>query len=121
MGSSSRCYLARAIAFNALLFGSMHLIHGYMDGDWGAALHQAFFTVMGGALFAAVRYSTGSLWLVILLHAGLNLCIIYSNIGVAVGPWAEEGMEWIAGLAELALAGWVIWRASRQPTVSAAA
>lgn len=112
--------VGRAIALNALLFGSMHLIHGYMDGDWGAALHQAFFTVMGGTLFAAARYSTGSLWLVILLHAGLNLCIIYSNIGSAAGPSAEQAMTWIAGLAELAIAGWVIWRCSRQKAVSAA-
>lgn len=58
--------IGRAIALNALLFGSMHLIHGYMDGDWGAVLHQAFFTVMGGALFTAARYSMRSLWPVIL-------------------------------------------------------
>ncbi len=100
----------QAIALNAVLFGSMHLIHGYMDGDWGAALHQAFFTTMGGALFAAMRYSTGSLWLVIGLHAVLNLCIIYSNIGPALGEGAEDAAQWIAGLAQVALAVWVIAR-----------
>ena len=83
----------RAVALNALLFGSMHLIHGYMDGDWWAALHQAFFTVLGGALFAAMRYASRSLWLVILLHAGLNLSIIYSNVGPAFGPAAETALE----------------------------
>jgi membrane protease YdiL (CAAX protease family) len=96
----------RAIALNALLFGSMHLIHGYMDGDWYAALHQAFFTVMGGALFAAMRYSTRSLWLVILLHATLNLSIIYSG----VTPALEPAFEWAAGLLELAIAAWVMFR-----------
>jgi membrane protease YdiL (CAAX protease family) len=111
----------RAIALNALLFGSMHLIHGYMDGDWGAALHQAFFTVMGGALFAALRYSSRSLWLVILLHAGLNLSIIYSNVGPAFGTAAETALEWTAGLIELALAGWVIWLARRAAPPAATA
>jgi membrane protease YdiL (CAAX protease family) len=96
----------QAIGLNALLFGSMHLIHGYMDGDWLAALHQAFFTIMGGALFAAMRYSTRSLWLVILLHAALNLAIIYS----AAGPETEAVLEWVAGLLEMAIAGWVIWQ-----------
>ena len=111
----------RAVALNALLFGSMHLIHGYMDGDWWAALHQAFFTVMGGALFAAMRYSSRSLWLVILLHAGLNLSIIYSNVGPAFGPAAETALEWAAGLFELALAGWVMWQGRSAAAPAAAA
>jgi membrane protease YdiL (CAAX protease family) len=106
----------QAILLNGVLFGSMHLIHGYMDGDWGAALHQAFFTVMGGMMFAAVRYSTRSLWLVILLHAGLNLAIIYSNVGAAYEP----AFEWGVGLVEVAIAIWVMWqgreKAELQPT-----
>jgi len=100
----------KAILLNGVLFGSMHLIHGYMDGNWGAALHQAFFTVMGGVMFAAMRYSTRSLWLVILLHAGLNLAIIYSN----VGPANEPAFEWLAGLGEGALAVWVAWQGTRR-------
>jgi membrane protease YdiL (CAAX protease family) len=81
-----------------------------MDGAWGAALHQAFFTMMGGMMFAAVRYSTRSLWLVILLHTALNLSIIYSN----VGPAHESAFEWLAGLGEVAIAAWVIWRGRQQ-------
>jgi len=102
----------QAIVLNGVLFGAMHLIHGYMDGDWGAALHQAFFTMLGGMMFAAVRYSTRSLWLVILLHTALNLSIIHSN----VGPAYESAFEWLAGLGELAIAAWVI-RQGRQETV----
>lgn len=101
----------QAILLNGVLFGSMHLIHGYMDGDWGAALHQAFFTIMGGMMFAAVRYSTRSLWLVILLHAGLNLSIIYSN----VGPAYESTFEWTAGIFEVAIAVWVMWQGRQEP------
>jgi membrane protease YdiL (CAAX protease family) len=106
----------QAIVLNGVLFGSMHLIHGYMDGDWGAALHQAFFTVMGGMMFAAVRYSTRSLWLVIFLHTALNLSIIYSN----VGPANEATFEWLAGLCEVAIAAWVMWQGRREPVAQPA-
>jgi membrane protease YdiL (CAAX protease family) len=99
-----------AIVINGLLFGSMHLIHGYMDGDWAAAAHQAFFTAMGGMMFAAVRYSSASLWPVVGLHAALNLSIIYSNIGTAAGPAGDSAAEWVAGALQLAIAAWAVWR-----------
>ena len=106
----------QAILLNGVLFGSMHLIHGYMDGDWGAALHQAFFTVMGGMMFTAVRYSTRSLWLVILLHAALNLSIIYSN----VGDTYQSAFEWGVGLLEVAIAIWIMWQGREKPELQPA-
>lgn len=95
-----RLPLARAILLNALLFGAMHLIHGVMDGDWPTALFQAAMTAVAGALFAAVRAETGSLWTAILLHMALNLSVIFAGpdnhalVGRLTGPeLAEKAIE----------------------------
>ncbi len=106
--------LWQGIALSGVLFGSMHLIHGVMDGNWSAALWQAAVTSMAGMMFAAVRYRTGSLWLAILLHMTLNLCMIYSNVEAGAGPAALLVVERLANVFELALAAYVIMAGRRQ-------
>ncbi|HEU4850605.1 MAG TPA: CPBP family intramembrane glutamic endopeptidase [Telluria sp.] len=103
----------RAIVLNGILFGSMHLIHGFMDGNWTTALSQAAVTSVAGMMFTAVRYGTGSLWLVIFLHMILNLCMIYSNIEPAAGPAALFVVQRLANVFEIALAGYVIFHGTR--------
>jgi membrane protease YdiL (CAAX protease family) len=98
----------QAIALNGLLFGSMHLLHGFMDGNWEAAARQAAFTSLGGALFAAVRYGTGSLWLAIALHMLKNLGVMYSNVEVAAGAQAESIAQGLTVVLELLVVGYVI-------------
>lgn len=100
----------QAIALNAVLFGAMHLIHGVMDGNWTAALHQALVTTAGGALFVAVRYRTGNLWCAIVLHMLVNLSIIFSNLGSEA---TEQVAQNIAIGLELAIAAWVVLTTSR--------
>jgi hypothetical protein len=63
-----------------LLFGAMHLIHGFMDTDWKTACWKMLVTSVAGMMFTAVRYRSGSLWLCVILHMALNLCMIYSNV-----------------------------------------
>jgi uncharacterized protein len=99
----------QGVLLSGLLFGSMHLIHGVMDGSWSAALWQALVTSMAGMMFAAVRYATGSLWLVIVLHMALNLSMIYSNIETAAGPTALFIVQRLANVFELALAAYVVF------------
>jgi membrane protease YdiL (CAAX protease family) len=70
----------QGIVLSGVLFGAMHLIHGFMDGNWQHALWWATATSLSGMMFAAVRYGTGSLALTMLLHMALNLAKIYSNI-----------------------------------------
>ena len=105
----------QALALNALLFGAMHLIHGVMDGDWVAAMHQALVTTAGGLLFVAVRHRTGSLWCAIVLHMLVNLSIIFSNIASSQGEAMEAIVQNIAIAIELAVAVWVVLAASRRP------
>jgi membrane protease YdiL (CAAX protease family) len=103
----------RAIVINGLLFGSMHLIHGVMDGNWEGAFWQAVITSMAGMMFTAVRYGTGSLWLVVFLHMILNLSMMYSNIETAAGPTAILVANRLANVFELALAAWVVFKGTR--------
>jgi membrane protease YdiL (CAAX protease family) len=102
----------QGIVLSGVLFGSMHLLHGFMGVDWSTALWQACVTSVAGMMFASVRYATGSLWLVIFLHMTLNLCMIFSNIG----PDAEFAFERTANVIELALVAYVLRYSSRNST-----
>ncbi|MGZ5786792.1 MAG: CPBP family intramembrane glutamic endopeptidase [Ramlibacter sp.] len=62
----------QAIAVNGVLFGSMHLIHGYMDGNWAGAFQWMVMSSMAGMMFTAARYRVASLWWLVLLHMVLT-------------------------------------------------
>jgi membrane protease YdiL (CAAX protease family) len=98
----------------------MHLIHGFMGTDWKTACGQMLVTSVCGMMFTAVRYRSGSLWLCVLLHMALNLCMMYSKVQDAGGS-AAFMMERAANLIELALAAWVIFSARRTHTSAATA
>lgn len=102
----------KAIVLSGVLFGGMHLIHGFMDGNWSHALWWALATTLSGMMFAAVRYETGSLWLTIVLHMVLNLSKIYSNIEPAAGPAALLIAERAAYGLELALVAYAVFATS---------
>jgi membrane protease YdiL (CAAX protease family) len=110
----------RGIVLNGLLFGAMHLIHGFMDTDWKTACWKMMVTSVAGMMFAAVRYRTGSLWLCVILHMALNLCMIYSNVQGAAESTVFM-VERAANVIELALVAWVIFAARRTSAAPAAA
>jgi len=111
----------KSIALSGVLFGAMHLIHGVMDGDWPAAMHQALVTTAGGLMFAAVRQRTGSLWCAIALHMLVNLSVIFSNVEPAMGEAATVIVQRITIVIEVALAAWVAWIAPRRTLALATA
>ena len=111
----------QAIVVSGVLFGGMHLIHGFMDGNWQYAAWWALATCLSGMMFAAVRYSTGGLWLTIVLHMALNLSKIYSNIEPAAGAGALVLAERLAYGVEFAVVAWVIWRGAGVPKAQAGA
>lgn len=108
----------QAIVLNGLLFGSMHLIHGYMDANWSAALFQAGMTSVGGMMFAAVRYRTGSLWLVIILHMLKNLSVMYSNVENAAGPGAVAVVQCLTIALEVVVVAYVVAKETRRPVLA---
>jgi membrane protease YdiL (CAAX protease family) len=110
----------RAIVLNGLLFGAMHLIHGFMGTDWKTACWQMLVTSIAGMMFTAVRYRSGSLWLCMVLHMALNLCMMYSKVQDAAGS-TQFLVERAANVIELALAAWVVFGARRAASAPAAA
>jgi membrane protease YdiL (CAAX protease family) len=108
----------QGIVLSGLLFGSMHLIHGYMDGQWLDAFWRTLITACAGMMFTAVRYDTRSLWLTIFLHMALNLSMIYSNIEFAAGPTALLAVQRFANVVELALVGWFLRKGRRSPVIA---
>ena len=93
----------RSIVVNGLLFGAMHLLHGFMDGDWQAALIQSAVSTVAGTLFTAIRYRTGSLWPPIVVHMLLNLAIMYSNVEPMAGASALFLIERLADAVEFGI------------------
>lgn len=110
----------RGIVLNGLLFGAMHLIHGFMDTDWKTACWKMMVTSVCGMMFTAVRYRTGSLWLCVILHMVLNLCMMYSNVQSAAESTVFM-VERAANVIELAVAAWVIFGARRNASAPAVA
>jgi membrane protease YdiL (CAAX protease family) len=98
----------QAILLNGIVFGSMHLIHGFMDASWSSAMSHALLTIPAGMMFVAVRYRTGSLWLCVALHMILNMCIIYSNVEPAAGPAVYFAVQRLANVIELALVAYAL-------------
>lgn len=57
-------------------FSLWHLFpHAIINYGWGAVLSQVFLTFWGGLFFSVMRHWTGSIWLVIPLHAAGNLMV----------------------------------------------
>jgi membrane protease YdiL (CAAX protease family) len=98
----------RSIVLSGVTFGCMHVIHGFMDGNWSAAV-----TSIAGIMLASVRDETGSLWLVIALHMLLNLCKLHSNVEAVAGPSVVFFVERLENVFELLLAAHVIATGAR--------
>lgn len=114
-----RLPLWQAIVLNGVLFGAMHLIHGYMDGNWSDALVWAAMSSCAGMMFAAARERTGSLWLVVVLHMILNLASMYSNVGNAAGPDMLKLVQYATKVAEVVLGLYVMATAARSRSARA--
>jgi len=67
-----------------------------------------------------VRYGSGSVWLCVVLHMALNLCMMYSKVQDTAASTVFL-VERTANAIELALAAWVIFGARRAASAPAAA
>lgn len=114
-----RLPMAPAIVINGLLFGSMHLMHAFMGGDWAHALRWALMSSMSGMMFTAVRYRVTSLWWVIGLHMMQNLSSMYSNVELAAGADVHQMVVYATKVVEVALALYLIVTAHRRNAISA--
>jgi len=68
-GLRSRVSIWPAVLLSSLLFGAIHVINGFMTGDFTAAFIQALAAFMSGVLFAAIRLRTHSIIPCMVFHA----------------------------------------------------
>lgn len=116
-----RLPVAQAIVINGLLFGSMHLMHGYMDGNWPAAFKWALMSAGAGMMFTAARYRAKSLWWLVALHTVLNLASMYSNVEPVAGPVVNQMVQYATKVVEVVLAVYVMVTArDRKPVLQTA-
>jgi membrane protease YdiL (CAAX protease family) len=112
-----RLPLWQALGINGVLFGAMHLLHGFMGAPWPDALAQAGWTTLGGMMFFAVRLRTGSLWLAIALHMAKNLAVMYS----AADHGTAMVLQGVTALVEIAVVAWTLATAGRRAAVPSVA
>lgn len=108
-----RLPVLQAIVLNGVLFGSMHLLHGFMGAEWSAAAWQMVLTALGGMMFTVVRLRTGSLWLAVALHMAKNLAVMYSDVRAA-GPATMAILQAATVVLELAVVAYAVLAARRE-------
>ncbi len=96
----SRCSIRSTVLISSLLFGFVHLLNGLSTG-FIAAIPQAIFTFCLGVLFIAVRIRTGSLYPVILLHAGWDFCIFMLDASPGGQLWSVTELYILASVLPL--------------------
>ena len=67
-GARSRQSLWAAIWIVNALFGLMHVPNGFLTGQFGPALFQAFMAFLSGVMFMGLRLRQNSLFPVMLVH-----------------------------------------------------
>ncbi len=89
-----RVPLLAAVALNAIAFGLVHSLNGFVTGDFGSAFSQAVAASMSGVLFVALRIRLHSLLPVMLLHGlwDFSAFILGLSRGEVTSPGAE-GLE----------------------------
>lgn len=103
----------RAIMINGLLFGAMHLLHGFMGASWEDALTRAGLTAISGMMFTAVRYRCASLWLLVFLHMAINMSKLYGTVQFMDHDTLQM-VNWAGYLFETALVIYVVVRDARR-------
>jgi membrane protease YdiL (CAAX protease family) len=74
------------------LFGTVHVLNGLITGNWSGGAIQAFNAAVTGALFLALRIRTGSLLVVIVLHALWDFMLFFASASDGPAGAAPAGM-----------------------------
>lgn len=78
-----------AIIWTSVAFGAVHVLNGFVTGDFGTATVQAFAAAASGLVFIAIRLRTGSLWIGIVYHT-LWDWILFVGIAGSAGAVPEQ-------------------------------
>lgn len=90
-----------AIALSTILFGAVHVLNGFVTGDFVAATVQAVAAGMSGLMYMALLIRTGSIWPSIVMHALWDFALFLSAGKESATPQAMPSTlaGWLSHLA----------------------
>jgi membrane protease YdiL (CAAX protease family) len=112
-GATRRGVFASVVA-TAILFGSMHILQLASGNTLPSTLMVIVGATFSGIWMAAIVLRWGTIWPVVLIHAGGNMVV---NIGaLAFGHYAPQTIDFVqAALLEIPLVFWGLWLLWRLP------
>ena len=87
-----------AIALSTILFGAVHVLNGFITGDFTAAFFQSLAAAMSGLLFAAILIRSGWIWPPIVVHAlwDFTIFMMANQDKAPAAPASPSGSTWVA-------------------------
>lgn len=112
---------AGAVVLSSLLFGVLHMAHLFSGAAVGDVLLQVLVTLLFGLIYAGIRLRTGSIWVVIFLHALVDL---FSFVGRSEGAGIEPMAPWVMLVMAVLIIAYgvaLVWQVDRAPGVTSTA
>lgn len=111
-----------AIVWTSVVFGAVHVLNGFLTGDFVSSGIQALAAATSGLVFIAIRLRTGSLWVAILYHALWDWVLFIGVVGaggpeetvsMAELPFALHFVPFVVVLPNALYALWLLRHAGR--------
>ncbi|MCA0941956.1 CPBP family intramembrane metalloprotease [Salipiger pacificus] len=92
-GLRARFSIWPAILWTSGLFGAVHLLNGFVTGDFGPALVQAAMAACTGLFLMALFLRTGSLWVSVIYHALWDFAIFMIGLASQQAMDQQQALE----------------------------
>lgn len=92
-GALTRFSVWTAIIFSCAVFGSVHVLNGFMTGDFTSAMIQALTAAIGGIWFTAVRLHTKSIFPGMAIHALWDLAAFIGVMAIKAGLTGQSSAD----------------------------
>ncbi|WP_081979506.1 CPBP family intramembrane glutamic endopeptidase [Pseudooceanicola atlanticus] len=92
-----------AILLVSAAFGSVHVLNGFITGEFAGAAMQATMAACSGLLLMAIFLRTGSLWVAIIYHALWDAATFLLSLGASAHNTGAETAATTGGLATFIL------------------
>jgi membrane protease YdiL (CAAX protease family) len=95
-GASSSFGIWRAVWITTIIFGAVHILSGFVSGDFNASILQAFYAFMFGFYMVALRIRLDTIIPGIIIHWLWDYLIDLTHFNGYSGVWIESPLFYIA-------------------------
>ena len=95
-GASSSFGIWRAVWITTIIFGAVHVLSGFVSGDFNASILQAFYAFMFGFYMVALRIRLDTIIPGIIIHWLWDYLIDLTHFNGYSGVWIESALFYIA-------------------------